>query len=114
MKREPKIVENSKQALMLRGVSASNISVQFDKDLVNSNYIFNQISKLIQNSHLQHALKRMQSTYFGKKHPFNPFEDITPVEELFKKYNQSLFAFCSHNKKIPDNVMIGKIVLIIF
>ena len=57
---------------------------------------------------LQHALKRMQSTYFGEKHPFNPFEDITPVEQLSKKYDQSLFAFCSHNKKRPDNVILGK------
>ena len=59
-------------------------------------------------SFLQHALKRMQSTYFGEKHPFNPFEDITPVEQLSKKYDQSLFAFCSHNKKRPDNVILGK------
>jgi len=53
----------------------------------------------------------MQSTYFGEKHPFNPFEDITPVEELSKKYDQSLFAFCSHNKKRPDNVIIGIIII---
>lgn len=88
-KREPKIVESTKQALMLRGLSASVTSLQFVKDL--------------------HALKRMQSTYFGQKHPFNPFEDITPVEELSKKYDQSLFAFCSHNKKRPDNVILGRL-----
>jgi ribosome production factor 2 len=50
----------------------------------------------------------MQSTYFGEKHAFNPFEDITAVEELSKKYDQALFAFCSHNKKRPNNVILGK------
>jgi hypothetical protein len=33
-KREPKIVELAKQALMLRGVTASATSLQFVKDLV--------------------------------------------------------------------------------
>ena len=35
-KREPKIVENFKQALMLRGATASATSLQFVKDLVSS------------------------------------------------------------------------------
>ena len=50
----------------------------------------------------------MQSTYFGEKHPYNPFEDVTPMEELSKKYDMSLFAFCSHNKKRPNNAILGR------
>ena len=49
----------------------------------------------------------MQSTFFGQKHPFSPFEDVTPIEELSQKYDISLFAFCSHNKKRPNNVILG-------
>lgn len=33
------------------------------------------------------------------------------MEDLSKKYDQSLFAFCSHNKKRPDNVILGKMKL---
>ncbi|KZS14861.1 ribosome production factor 2 homolog [Daphnia magna] len=88
-KREPKIIELSKKALMLRGATASATSLQFVKDL--------------------HAIKRTQSTYFGQKHPFNPFEDVKPIEELTQKYDLSLFAFCSHNKKRANNVILGRI-----
>ncbi|EFX66779.1 ribosome production factor 2 homolog [Daphnia pulex] len=87
-KREPKIVELAKQALMLRGSTASVTSLQFVKDL--------------------YAIKRMQSTYFGQKHPYNPFEDVKPIEELTQKYDHSLFAFCSDNKKRPNNVILGR------
>ena len=56
----------------------------------------------------QHALKRMQSTFFGQKHAFNPMEDATPIEQLAQKYDTSLFSFCSDNKKRPSNVILGK------
>lgn len=88
-KREPKIVENAKQALMLRGATANTISLQFMKDL--------------------HSLKRMQSNLFGEKHTFIPFENITPIEELSQKYDVSLFGFCSHNKKRPNNIILGRL-----
>jgi len=89
VKREPKIIENFKQALMLRGATASTTSLQFVKDL--------------------HALKRMHSTYFGEKHEFIPFENITPIEQLAQKYDVSLFSFCSHNKKRPNNIVLGRL-----
>jgi hypothetical protein len=54
----------------------------------------------------------MQSTYFGQKHPLNPFEDIKPIEELTQKYDHSLFAFCSHNKKRPNNVVLGTVIFV--
>jgi ribosome production factor 2 len=34
LKREPKIIENAKKAIMLRGVTASNVSMKFVKDIV--------------------------------------------------------------------------------
>lgn len=49
----------------------------------------------------------MHSTYFGEKHEFIPFENITPIEELSQKYDVSLFSFCSHNKKRPNNIVLG-------
>jgi len=73
---------------MIRGATANTTSLQFMKDL--------------------HALKRMHSTCFGEKHQFLPFENINPVEELSQKYDFSLFAFCSHNKKRPNNIVIGR------
>ena len=49
----------------------------------------------------------MHSTYFGEKHEFIPFENITPIEQLAQKYDVSLFSFCSHNKKRPNNIVLG-------
>jgi len=89
LKREPKVIENTKQALLLRGATASDKAMKFIKDV--------------------HALKKMHSTYFGEKHPLNPFEDPTPLEEFARKYDTALFGFCSHNKKRPNNVIFGRL-----
>ena len=49
----------------------------------------------------------MHSNFFGQKHTFIPFDDVTPIEDLSKKYDVSLFSFCSHNKKRPNNLILG-------
>lgn len=56
----------------------------------------------------------MHSTFFGEKHDFNPYEDVTPIEKLCQKYDQALFSFCSHNKKRPNNVMLGTRIAFLF
>lgn len=37
-----------------------------------------------------------------------PFEDITPVEKFAQKHNSPMFMFISHNKKRPNNLVMGR------
>lgn len=57
---------------------------------------------------LQYQLKKPDGVQLNKKNDFLPFDNITPVERFAKKYNASLFAFVSHNKKRPNNVVLGE------
>lgn len=47
---------------------------------------------------------------FGKKNDILPFENIGPVEGFCRKFNASLFAFASSNKKRPNSIIFGKII----
>lgn len=57
---------------------------------------------------LQYQLKKPDAVHFNKKNDILPFENITPIEGFANKYNASLFAFASHNKKRPNNIILGK------
>lgn len=43
-----------------------------------------------------------------KKNTILPFEDVTPIENFTKRSNAPLFMFCSHNKKRPHNLIMGR------
>jgi len=88
MKREPKLIENPKTALFLRGTKASQVAITCAKDLC--------------------RMKKPNSVYFAKKHDLRPFEATNETETICKKYDASLFSFVSHNKKRPNNLVIGR------
>ena len=72
--REPKAVENTKTALVIRGKKSSDSVLSFLKDI--------------------YALKKPFVTEFhGRKNDILPFEDVTPLENLCKKNDASLFLF---------------------
>ncbi|KAJ8314511.1 hypothetical protein KUTeg_006661 [Tegillarca granosa] len=77
-KREPKITENTKTALFLKG---GNTSITVSQGLKELKYI---------------------------KNILRPFEDETPLEFFSKKSDASLFMFGSHSKKRPDNLVLGR------
>ncbi|XP_066949549.1 ribosome production factor 2 homolog [Macrobrachium rosenbergii] len=87
-KREPKIIENTKQCMLLHGQKTSETSRQCLKDI--------------------HSFKKPNSHLLTKKSPFLPFEDILPIERLSQKYDYSLFAVATHTKKRPDNLIMGR------
>jgi len=45
---------------------------------------------------------------YSRKHDIQPFESRDELEALCKKTDASLFMFGSHNKKRPNNIVIGR------
>ncbi|XP_046669742.1 ribosome production factor 2 homolog [Homalodisca vitripennis] len=86
--REPKLIENTKQCLFIKGKNTSDISRNCLRDL--------------------YQLKKPDGVQLNQKNDILPFENITPLEGFTKKYNASLFAFASHNKKRPHNIVLGR------
>jgi len=85
----PKLVENTKQCLLLKGPKSSNIVQSVLKDI--------------------HSLKKPDSKLFQKKNLTRPFEDPGSVEFLGKQNDCSLFAYVSHSKKRPHNLVLGRL-----
>lgn len=86
--REPKLVENPKNALMIRGQQTSGVINTLLTDL--------------------YMIKSPFSKHFSRKNDIRPFEDASSLEFFANKNDASLFAFGSHNKKRPDNLVIGR------
>uniref|UniRef100_A0A8I5ZMX0 Ribosome production factor 2 homolog n=2 Tax=Rattus norvegicus TaxID=10116 RepID=A0A8I5ZMX0_RAT len=89
-KREPKLSENIKNAMLIKGGNANATVTQVLRDVVG-------IESLLQGYILQYV-----------KNITRPFEDQTSLEFFSKKSDCSLFMFGSHNKKRPNNLVIGR------
>ncbi len=88
--REPKAVEDRKRSVLIRGHTCSQRVLQVMRDL--------------------HTLRRPDSAVMSRKHPdlSLPFEDqAVSLEKLAGKEDAALFAFGSHSKKRPDNLVLG-------
>ncbi|KAM8953993.1 ribosome production factor 2 homolog [Pelodytes ibericus] len=86
--RDPKLNENVKNAMLIKGGNASNTVTKSLKDI--------------------HALKKPYCVLYKKKNMTKPFEDQTSLEFFSKKSDCSLFVFGSHNKKRPNNLIFGR------
>ncbi|XP_025097497.1 ribosome production factor 2 homolog [Pomacea canaliculata] len=86
--KEPKIHENIKTSLLLKGGNTSLLVTQVLKEL--------------------HMLKKPHSVLFKKKNITRPFEDQNSLEFFSTKADASLFAFGCHSKKRPNNLIIGR------
>jgi len=86
--REPKAIENTKTAIFVRGATCSDLVQKCMKDIA--------------------VLKQPHSVTFNKKNEIRPFEDATKVEFFCQKNDSSLFMFGNHNKKRPNNLIIGR------
>lgn len=53
-------------------------------------------------------LKKPNSVFFGRKNDFHPFENQSNIEFFAKKNDCPLFAFGSHTKKRPNNLILGR------
>ncbi|KAH0498437.1 hypothetical protein TgHK011_005690 [Trichoderma gracile] len=80
-KREPKVNENPKTCLFLRGNNCSQVVQDAMNDLF--------------------AMRQPLSKKFTKKNPIHPFEDAASIEFFSEKNDASLFVFGSSQKKRP-------------
>ncbi|XP_066594424.1 ribosome production factor 2 homolog [Prorops nasuta] len=88
LKKSPKLIEDAKQALCIKGRHTSQVITDFMKDL--------------------YDLKKPHVQMMQKKNDILPFEDVTPIEKFVHKNNTPLFIFASHNKKRPNNIIFGR------
>jgi len=86
--REPKAIENTKTAVMVRGQKCSQMVRDCMKDLV--------------------TLKKPSAVAYNQKNEIRPFEDANKLEFFGKKLDASLFVFGNHNKKRPNNMVFGR------
>ncbi|XP_064617984.1 ribosome production factor 2 homolog [Liolophura sinensis] len=88
-RREAKIHENVKSAMLIRGGNTSQTVTQAMKEI--------------------HLLKKPYASLFKRKNPLKPFEDQTSIEFFSDRNDASLFLFGSHSKKRPHNLVIGRL-----
>ncbi|NXB54778.1 RPF2 factor, partial [Leucopsar rothschildi] len=87
-KKEPKLNENTKNAMLIKGGNANLTVTEVLKDI--------------------YAVKKPFAVLYKRKNITRPFEDQTSLEFFSKKSDCSLFLFGSHNKKRPNNLIIGR------
>lgn len=87
-KREPKLVENPRNALVARGQKSSALVNEILKDVF--------------------LLKKPRAVHFTRHNAVHPWEDASPLEFLCQKNDASLFAFGTHSKKRPHNLVLGR------
>jgi len=88
LEREPKIIENTKTCMFIKGGNTSDVVGSALKEL--------------------YLLKKPDAISYRKKNILRPFEDQTSLEFFGKKSDASLFLFGSHNKKRPHNLVFGR------
>ncbi|KAM3603166.1 uncharacterized protein V6R79_017641 [Siganus canaliculatus] len=87
--RVPKLVEDVKTTMIMKGGNTSQTITQALKDI--------------------YSLKKPNAVLYKKKNITRPFEDSTSLEFFSKKSDCSLFLFGSHNKKRPNNLIFGRL-----
>ncbi|XP_050535303.1 ribosome production factor 2 homolog [Daktulosphaira vitifoliae] len=88
LKREPKVIENVKQCIFIPGRKVSQTSKNCLVDLL--------------------KLKKPDAVMLTQKNDILPFDDTVQIEKLLQKHDASLFFFSSHNKKRPNNIVLGR------
>ena len=87
-KMAPKLIENPRTALVLRGQKTSATVNAALADI--------------------YMLKKPLSKHFSRHNAVQPFEDATALEFLCQKNDASLFAMGTHSKKRPNNLVLGR------
>lgn len=87
--REPKVVENDKMALIIKGGRTTEVVSSVLADI--------------------YALKKPLAQQLKRRNPFHLFEDEVPVETFSMKFDASLFLFGSNSKKHPNCLIFGRL-----
>ena len=89
--RQAKIIENPKRSIIMKGKKSSDT-----------------LNHLLRELHLMRG-SEMSQLLMKKTHDVLPFEDPSFIEKTSIKYDCSLFAIGSHQKKRPDNLVLGRV-----
>jgi len=87
--RAPKLIENEKGCLFLKGPSTSDLITKLLRDL--------------------HKLKGVKSHMFARRNMTRPFEDASSMEFFSQQNDTSLFCYGSHSKKRNNNLVFGRL-----
>ena len=85
----PQIVENTKRILILKGLKSSQTLQEVLKDIA--------------------LLSKPFCKVFSRNNEVLPFEDANSLEYFGQTNDCSLIAFGSHNKKRPNNLVLGRL-----
>merc|ERR1712137_929766 len=87
--REPKVVENPKKCMFIKGPKSSETLNELLNDLC--------------------SLKKPHSIKYQRKNQIRPFEDDTSLEFFAQKSDASQFVMSSHTKKRPSTIILGRL-----
>lgn len=87
--REPKIVENRKNSLFIKGLHCSQ----------ELSYFWDELAKF----------RSGELEKYSKKNDIVPFESVEKIEKYCAKKQCSLFTFFNHTKRRPMNVIFGRL-----
>ncbi|KAJ8603010.1 hypothetical protein CTAYLR_001551 [Chrysophaeum taylorii] len=87
--RAPKVHEDAKVALLLRGPRTSERATAAVQSVS--------------------QLKKPDAVYLNRRREVRPFDDASSVERLAQQYDAVLFGIASHSKKRPDNLTLGRL-----
>lgn len=87
--RAPKLVENVKKGLLLKGPKTSEVVTKALKDIL--------------------TMKKPDAKMFQRRNLTRPFEDAASVEFFSRSNDCSLFVYGSHTKKRPHNIVFGRL-----
>lgn len=88
-----KMIEDEKKTLVLRFTSSSETI----------NNVLSDIAQLKGHSSQGNVIR------FTRKNDVQPFEDESAIERLCNSSDASLFAYGSHSKKRPNNLVLGRL-----
>jgi len=89
LNREPKTIEDAKNAIFIEGRKCSASVKGIMKDFF--------------------QFKKPHVKMMRHNNDFTPFEDSTPLEQLSEKNDCTHFFFGSHSKKRPENLIVGRL-----
>ncbi|XP_014782033.1 ribosome production factor 2 homolog [Octopus bimaculoides] len=87
-RREPKIFENTKVAMIIKGGNTSETVTKALRDI--------------------YVLKKPNAVMYKRKNIIRPFESENSLDFFSARSDASLFMFGSHSKKKPANLVIGR------
>ncbi|KXS18622.1 Brix-domain-containing protein [Gonapodya prolifera JEL478] len=87
--RAPKLVENTKKCVFVRGSTTSLAVTEALRDF--------------------YLLKKPHAIHLPRRHAIHPFDDLAPLHDMCRKHDSSLALVATHSKKRPDGLTFARL-----